>query len=113
MLKFKAVCWMFLGSFFGSLNDVFTKILSSKFDPIEIASARFLFAIICLLPFIANKPKILKTEKLSIHFIRGLIFFYGNNPLGNGFKVSTGFSSCVNKLQWTFFFNAHVAIFFK
>lgn len=86
MLKVKAVCWMFLGSFFGSLNDVFTKSLSSKFDSIEIASARFFFAMICLLPFIINKTKILKTNNLHIHFIRGLIFFMAITLWGRGLK---------------------------
>ena len=86
MHKFKAICWICLGSFFGSLNDVFTKILSAKFDSIEIASARFFFAIICLLPFVFKKPQILKTERIGIHFVRGLIFFMAITLWGRGLK---------------------------
>ena len=86
MSKFKAICWICLGTFFGSLNDVFTKILSVKFNSIEIASARFFFAIICLLPLVFKKPQILKTERIHIHFLRGLFILVALILWGRGLK---------------------------
>lgn len=85
--KLNAVLWMISGAFLGSCNDVFTKTLSFKFNPIEISSARSFFAVICLLPFMLNIKKF-KTDNVLIHFSRGLIFFIAITLWGNGLQLT-------------------------
>ncbi|MBQ2349880.1 MAG: DMT family transporter [Cytophagales bacterium] len=87
-IKLKAIGWILIASFWGSFNDVFTKLLSSRISPIEIACWRSFFSFILILPFVLRDKKCLKTNQIHIHFLRGGLFFCGISLWGLGLKTT-------------------------
>ncbi len=87
-VQLKAIGWILIASFWGSFNDVFTKLLSSHISPIEIACWRAFFSFILVLPFALRDRQCLKTNKIHIHFLRGGLFFCGISLWGLGLKTT-------------------------
>ena len=87
-VQLKAIGWILIASFWGSFNDVFTKLLSSHISPIEIAFWRAFFSLILVLPFALRDKQSLTTNEIHIHFLRGGLFFCGISLWGLGLKTT-------------------------
>lgn len=72
------VAWFIMHLFCTTTNDVISKYLSCNLSSFEISFFRFLFGAIGLLPFIFyHGVGNLKTSNISIHFLRGVLLFFG------------------------------------
>lgn len=73
---FIGICWFVLSLIVSSGNDILVKYLSSNLNFFQVVFFRFLFGAIIMLPiaFFTNAND-LKSKRLSLHFIRGLILF--------------------------------------
>lgn len=89
---FKVFFYCLVGFAFGALNNAIYKLLS-RIPSTEIISARFFFATIFILPIVIKTCKSIKTNKLKLHFARGLaeliailsyVIGFKKVPLSNG-----------------------------
>lgn len=72
----KGLCWFILSLIISNMNDVAAKILINNMDPMQVSSLRFFWSVISLIPVILYYgPSCLKTKSISIHIIRGSLFY--------------------------------------
>ena len=102
MNRIKAVFWILTGYFFSVLNNVIVKYLQN-IPSNEITSFRMLFSLLLLLPFVINKKQLLHSKCVGLHFLRGLIFFFGITIWAIGVKGSLLATSSVIGLSEPFF----------
>jgi S-adenosylmethionine uptake transporter len=69
-----AVTWFIMSLIISLFNDTITKVLNSNLNPTALAFWRFSFSTLILTPFIIKGGlQSIKTSKLPLHVIRGLI----------------------------------------
>lgn len=72
-LKSQGIFWAILACFLVSIMVAIVRHLSENFHPFQIVMMRNFFALVFLLPFIfRNIEKVVKTDRIGMHFIRGL-----------------------------------------
>lgn len=72
--NFRGVIWITTGSLAFALNDTVIKLLGTKYDPFQLAFARYVVGLIVLSPlFIKMGVSGLKTERIGIHLTRLVI----------------------------------------
>ena len=70
----RGVVWITTGSLAFALNDVVIKLLGTKYDPFQLAFARYVVGLVLLTPlFISMGVSGLKTQRIGIHLIRLII----------------------------------------
>lgn len=72
----KGITWFILGLVVSVINDVFAKYLGGNLHSVQITFLRFLFATISLMPImIFYGKKSFYTNRVGLHFIRGILLF--------------------------------------
>ena len=67
----RGILWITMGAMAFSINDTVIKLLGRKFDPFELAFARYFVGLAILTPvFFRMGVSGLKTRRLGLHFIR-------------------------------------------
>lgn len=75
---FVGVSWFILSLFSSSINDVISKYAGIRLHSYEITFFRFMFGTMTLLPFVIYYgTSTLKTSRPMVHFLRGLLLFFG------------------------------------
>jgi drug/metabolite transporter (DMT)-like permease len=70
----RGVVWITTGSLAFALNDTVIKLLGTKYDPFQLAFARYIVGLVVLAPlFISMGVAGLKTERLGVHMTRLVI----------------------------------------
>lgn len=77
-MYFIGVSWFILSLISSSINDVISKYAGMRLHSYEITFFRFMFGTITLLPFVMYYGiSTLKTNRPTVHFMRGLLLFLG------------------------------------
>lgn len=72
----KGLMWFILSLLISNFNDVAAKLVIVRLDPLQIASLRFFWSVVSLIPcIIYYGTKCLKTKSISIHIVRGALFY--------------------------------------
>lgn len=75
---FNGVLWFILSLIISALNDVISKYIGTRLVSFEVTFFRFLFGTVILIPIIYMKGiNSLKTNRIIIHLLRGLLLFCG------------------------------------
>ena len=84
------VAWFILSLVTSSVNDVISKYLGLRLHSYEVTFFRFMFGTISLIPFIFYYGMdTLKTIRLFIHCIRGVLLFLGMAGWTYGVTIAT------------------------
>ncbi|NDB84877.1 MAG: DMT family transporter, partial [Alphaproteobacteria bacterium] len=75
---FLGVGWFLLSLISSVLNDSIAKYFQLEMHPFQVSFLRFICSFVTLIPFVLiGKTDSIKTSHFSVHFIRGLILFFG------------------------------------
>ncbi|KJV57550.1 S-adenosylmethionine uptake transporter [Orientia chuto str. Dubai] len=87
---FKGVSWFLLALLSSVLNDIISKKIGLEFSFTQISFLRSLGSTLTLIPFILfSGIKTLKTKKLKIHFLRGILLFFALSTWVYGLTITS------------------------
>jgi S-adenosylmethionine uptake transporter len=70
------VTWFILSLIVSNINDILTKYLGNRLNPMEVVFFRCAFGVLTLLPFMLRQgPAAFKTTRLHMHLARGILLF--------------------------------------